>query len=103
MLSKKLVIAMLFGLMLAAGTAMAGGDVAHGKELSANCVDCHGDAGLGDDEVPAIAGMDAAAHAKMLNDFKSGAVESEMNDYVGDLSDQDINDLAAYYATLPGK
>jgi len=103
MLIKKLVIAMLFGLVLTAGTAMAGGDAERGKELSADCVDCHGDAGLGDDEVPAIAGMDAAEHAKMLNDFKSGAVESEMNDYVGDLTEQDILDLAAYYATLPGK
>jgi len=97
------VIAMMFGLMLAAGTALAGGDPAHGKELSADCADCHGDMGLGDEEVPAIAGMDAAAQAKMLQDFKSGAVESEMNDYVGDLSDQDILDLAAYYATLPAK
>jgi len=103
MLSKKLVIAMMFGSMLVAGTALAGGDAAHGKELSADCVDCHGDAGLGDEEVPAIAGMDPAEQAKMLNDFKSGAVESEMNDYVGDLSDQDILDLAAYYATLPAK
>jgi len=103
MLSKKLVIAMMFGSMLAAGTALADGNVEHGKELSADCVDCHGDAGLGDEEVPAIAGLDAAAHAKMLSDFKSGAVESEMNDYVGDLSEQDILDLAAYYATLPAK
>ncbi len=101
MLSKKLIVAMMFGLMLAAGTAMAGGDAANGKVLSADCADCHGDMGLGDEEVPAIAGMDAAEQAKMLADFKSGAVESEMNDYVADLSDQDILDLAAYYATLP--
>jgi cytochrome c553 len=103
MLNKKLVIAMMFGLMMAAGTALAGGDVEHGKELSADCADCHGDMGLGDEEVPAIAGMDAAEMTKMMNDFKSGSVESEMNDYVGDLSDQDIMDLAAYYATLPAK
>jgi len=103
MLTRKLIIALMFVLLMAAGAAQAGGDAANGKVLSAECVDCHGDMGLGDDEVPGIAGMDAAEHAKKLNDFKSGAVESEMNDYVGDLSDQDILDLAAYYATLPAK
>ena len=101
MLSKNLIVAMLFGLMLAAGTAMAAGDAANGKVLSADCADCHGDMGLGDEEVPGIAGMDAAEQAKKLTDFKSGAVESEMNDYVSELSEQDILDLAAYYATLP--
>lgn len=103
MLSKKLIIAMMFALMLAAGSAQADGDVANGKALSVDCADCHGDDGLGDEEVPGIAGMDAAAHAKKLADFKSGAIESEMADYVGDLSEQDMLDIAAYYATLPGK
>jgi len=102
MLSKKLIVAMMFVLMLAAGAVQAGGDAANGKVLSSDCADCHGDMGMGDEEVPAIAGMDAAEHAKKLNDFKAGAVDSEMNDYVSELSDQDILDLAAYYATLSG-
>ena len=102
MLNKKLVVAIMFGLMLAAGTALAGGNAENGKVLSSDCADCHGEMGLGDEEVPAIAGMDAAEHAKKLTDFKSGTVESEMNDYVGELSEQDIADLAAYYASLPG-
>ena len=101
MLTKKLMIAMMFVLMLAAGSVQAGGDVAKGAELASDCADCHGDDGKGDEEVPGIAGMDAAEHAKQLADFKSGAVESEMADYVGDLSEQDMADIAAYYATLP--
>jgi len=103
MLTRRLLIAFLFVLMMVAGTAQAGGDAANGKVLSADCVDCHGDDGLGDEEVPAIAGMDEAEQIKKMTDFKSGAVESEMNDYVGDLSEQDIADIAAYYASLPGK
>ncbi len=50
--------------------------------------------------------MDAAEHAKALADFKSGAREDEeedMVDSVEDLSEQDMADLAAYYATLSGK
>jgi cytochrome c553 len=102
MLTKKLIIAMMFVLMLAAGSVQAGGDAARGAELAVDCADCHGDDGKGDEDVPAIAGMDAAEHAKALADFKSGAVESEdMIDYAEDLSEQDMADIAAYYATLP--
>ena len=103
MLTKKLVIAMMFILMLAAGSAQAGGDAANGAELAVDCADCHGDDGMGDEDIPKIAGMDAAKHAKALADFKSGAVESEdMADYTEDLSEQDMADIAAYYATLSG-
>jgi cytochrome c553 len=102
MLTKKLSIARRFVLMRAAGSVQAGGDAARGAELAVDCADCHGDDGKGDEDVPAIAGMDAAKHAKALADFKSGAVESEdMIDYAEDLSEQDMADLAAYYATLP--
>ena len=102
MLTRKLIIALMFVLMMIAGVAQAGGDAANGKVLSADCADCHGEDGMGDEDVPGIAGMDAAEHAKKLADFKSGAVDSEMNDYVGELSEQDMADLAAYYATLSG-
>lgn len=106
MLSKKLIIAMMFILMLAAGSAQAGGDAANGKALAEACADCHGDDGMGDEDFPAIAGMDAAEHSKALADFKSGARPDEdemMVDAVVDLSEQDMADLAAYYATLPGQ
>jgi len=106
MLTKKLIIAMMFILMLAAGSAQAGGDAARGAELAVDCADCHGDDGLGDEDIPAIAGMDAAKQLKELMDFKSGAREDEeedMVDSVADLSEQDMADLAAYFATLPGK
>jgi cytochrome c553 len=103
MLTNKLLIAMMFVLMLAVGGVQAGGDAARGAELASDCAGCHGDDGKGDEDIPGLAGMDAAEHAKKLADYKSGAVDSEMADYVGDLSEQDMSDLAAYYATLPGK
>lgn len=105
MLTKKLIIAMMFILMLAVGGVQAGGDAARGQELAVDCADCHGDDGLGDEDIPAIAGMDAAEQLKELMDFKSGAREDEeedMVDSVEDLSEQDMADLAAYYATLAG-
>ena len=103
MLTKKLLIAMMFILLLAAGGVQAGGDAARGAELATDCADCHGADGHGDEDMPALAGMDAAEHAQKLADYKSGALEGEMADYVGDLSEQDMADLAAYYATLPAK
>jgi cytochrome c553 len=104
MLSKKLIIAMMFILMLAAGSAQAGGDAAKGAELAADCADCHGDDGLGDEDVPAIAGMAADEQLKELMAFKSGArVDEDMMYAVEDFNEQALADIAAYYATLPGK
>ena len=105
MLNKNLMITLMFAMMLAASAALAGGDAAKGEELAVDCADCHGDDGLGDEDVPGIAGMDAAAHLKELMDFKSGAREDEEENMiysVEDLSEQDMADLAAYYATLAG-
>ena len=105
MLTKKLIIAAMFMLMLLAGSVQAGGDPAKGEELALDCADCHGDDGLGDEDVPAIAGMDAADQVKELMAFKSGEREDEeedMVDSVEDLSEQDMADLAAYFSSLPG-
>ena len=103
MLTKKLIVAMMFILMLVAGGVQAGGDAVMGAELAADCAGCHGDDGMGDEDIPEIAGMDAAKLAKALTDFKSGAVEGEDMTYIAaGLSDQDIADVAAYYATLSG-
>jgi len=94
---------MMFVPMLAAGGVQAGGDATRGGELASDCSDCHGANGQGDEDIPALAGMDAAEHAQILAAYQSGAIEGDMTDYVADLSEQDIADLAAYYATLPSE
>lgn len=106
MLSKKLMVAVLVSLMLNAAGVLASGNAANGKSLSGDCTNCHGAEGWGDEDIPAIAGMDAAKIAKELADFKSGARVDEdemMFDFVADLSEQDMADLAAYFSSLPGK
>ena len=103
MLTKKLIIAALFAMLMAAGAVQAGGDAANGEALSEDCAGCHGDDGKGDDEIPALAGMDEATHVAALKGFASGEREDEsgmMADYAADLSEQDMADLAAYYASL---
>ena len=104
-MTTRLMIAMLFVLMLAAGSIQAGGDATRGAELAADCADCHGDDGMGDEDNPKLAGMDEAAFVDALKGYKSGEREDEsgmMADYAVDLSDQDMADLAAYYKSLGG-
>lgn len=106
MLIKKLIIAAMFLLLLVAGSLQAGGDPAKGQELAVDCADCHGDDGLGDEDIPGIAGLDKGYHVEQLMAFKSGERLDEdemMLDYVADLSDQDMADLAAYFASLPAE
>lgn len=98
------IIILMFVSFLSTGSALAGGDVSRGQALAEGCADCHGDKGLGDDEFPAIAGMDEADMRKALTDFKSGERVDEyemMVETAADLNEQDIADLAAYFATLP--
>ena len=49
---------------------------------------------------PALAGKPEADLVKALKDFKSGRVNSVMHGLAASLSDQDIENLAAYYASL---
>jgi cytochrome c553 len=104
-MTTRLIIALAFALMLAAGSALAGGDAARGQELSVDCVDCHGEDGKGDDETPAIAGMDEAEHIAALKAFASGERIDEtemMGDIAKELSEEDMACLAAYYKSLGG-
>jgi cytochrome c553 len=99
----RLIIALTFVLLLAAGPVQAGGDAARGQELAVDCADCHGEDGMGDEDNPAIAGMDEAEHIAALKAFKSGErvdEEEMMTMYAEDLSEQDMADLAAYYKSL---
>lgn len=107
-MSKSLIFATLFVAMLAtAGAVQAGGgDAAKGEALSVDCADCHGADGKGDDTTPKIAGLEEAYFVEQLQAYKSGARQDPsetMPMYTEDLSDQDMADLAAYYASLPAE
>jgi cytochrome c553 len=63
---------------------------------------CHGPRGVSDAKTPNLAGQYAPAIYKQLRDFKSGARTNPiMNPLAENLSDQDMRDLAAFYAYLP--
>ena len=102
MLNKKLMFAILFAMMMTAGAAYAGGDAASGESLAEDCAGCHGDNGEGDEDSPPLAGLDEAYQIEQLKAFKSGERVDEgemMGMYAEDLSEQDMADLAAFYAS----
>ena len=79
------------------------GNAAHGKQLHGDCAGCHGDNGVTDTpDVPNLAGQDALYTFKQLADYKEGKRGSPiMGEAVKPLSEKDMADLAAFYASLP--
>lgn len=91
--------ALLFcvGLILTVSSAHAG-DASAGKSKSESCANCHGDTGKED---PPIAGMDEAKFIQEMKAYQSGERKSkQMMKATAGLSEADMADLAAYYATL---
>ena len=73
-----------------------------GKAKSALCAACHGPAGISVNPLwPNLAGQQQVYLAKQIRQFRDGErAEITMQPFVQNLSDQDIEDLAAYYASL---
>ena len=99
-MARRLTATIVFASFAIAGIAQAAGNAAAGKDKSAVCAGCHGDKGQGIAPNPALAGKPEADLVKALKDFKSGRVNSVMHGLTASLSDQDIENLAAYYASL---
>ena len=80
---------------------LAQGDAAAGQAKSALCATCHGNDGNSELAVnPKLAGQNASYMVKQLMDFKSGVRPSPtMAAMVLSLSDQDMQDIAAWYAS----
>ena len=76
--------------------------IGRGATLAQRCAICHGPQGVSDANSPNLAGQFAAVTYKELNDFKSGArVNVVMSPFANTMSNQDMLDVAAYYAYLP--
>jgi cytochrome c553 len=82
---------------------LARGNSSAGAEIAQACSGCHGTNGISSDAIiPNLAGQNAAAIYKQLEDFRSNKRDAAvMGVYVSPLSEQGLLDLAAYYASLP--
>ena len=87
--------------VLGLGAAQAA-DVAAGRQKSIRCVSCHGAEGISVHELwPNLAGQNREYLARQLRRFRKGTrTDPWMSPMARGLTDQDIEDLAAYFSTL---
>ncbi|MCL7745022.1 cytochrome c4 [Guyparkeria hydrothermalis] len=100
---------MLLGLTFLAGTAQAkteeAGSIKAGREATQTCAGCHGAKGNSPTPAfPSLAGQPAKYIAAQLEAYRSGERENAiMNGQASGLTDQQILDIAAYYAAQERK
>lgn len=99
----KLLISLLVTIGIT-GVAHAAGDATAGKGKTAVCGACHGADGNSPVAMfPKLAGQNESYLVKQMSDIKSGARPVvEMTGLLDALSDQDIADIAAYFAKQNG-
>lgn len=105
-MKKTIITAMALGLGLLTVEAWAidKGDPVRGKQLSTTCAACHGADGNGTvPEFPRIAGQYADYMVHAMKAYKSGErTNPVMVGIVAGLSEQDIEDLAAFFSRQKG-
>lgn len=100
---KKLLSAVVMGVAVAAsGAALAAGDAAAGKAKAGTCAGCHGASGVSNNPLwPNLAGQKDAYLVKQMKAFRDGTrSDPMMSPMAKPLSDDDINNLAAYFSSL---
>lgn len=88
--------------LLLGTSAHADGNATAGRQKALQCQTCHGLDGMSKlPEAPNLGGQPEIYLVKSLNDFRRGIRKNDMMSIVvQQLSDQDVADLAAYYAAI---
>jgi cytochrome c553 len=102
---RKIAIGLVIGMGLFSGQALAAGDVAAGKAKAAVCAACHGADGIAMiPGYPNLKGQNEQYLVSSINAYKNkernGGLAAVMQAQAALLSDADIANLAAYYASL---
>ena len=89
--------------LIGAPPAAADGDAKAGRQKALQCQTCHGLDGQSKlPDAPNLAGQTEVYLVKALKDYRGGARKNDMMSLVvRNLKDEDIADLAAYYAAIP--
>lgn len=84
--------------------ALGAGNIEAGRALAVSCAACHGaDGNPTDPQYPRLSGQYRDYLQQSLLQYKNGQRKNAiMAGFVQPLSSQDIADLAAYFASLPG-
>ena len=100
---KFLLVVLIFSVL--PQTSLAIGDSVEGRKKAQACLTCHrkGNAVLGEN-TPIISGQYQDYLINALRDYRSGWRQHPvMNDLAATLSDQDIEDISAYYSGLKSR
>lgn len=99
---KNTIVLVLIGLLMS-GVAFAG-DAAKGKAKAAVCSACHGATGISSNPLwPNLAGQKEQYLAVAIKAYRDGKREdANMAPMVSTLTDEEIADLAAYFAQQKG-
>lgn len=101
---KTLLLAQALLLMVLPLSLQARGNPADGQRKTQVCEACHGTTGESvDPSYPNLAGQHESYIIKALSDYRSGRRKhAVMEGFAGSLSNQDIEDLAAWYSQQQG-
>jgi cytochrome c553 len=103
-MTNKIVLALGFLCLPFVASGQSTGDPVAGRQKTQMCAGCHGIEGYRTAfpevySVPRLGGQHAAYLVKALQEYKSGErTHPSMHAIASSLSDQDMADLAAYYA-----
>lgn len=99
------VISLAATLAFASTQLCASGNVQDGKQKATTCFACHGaDGNSVDPQYPRLAGQYNLYLQQVLHEYKNGQRNNPiMKGMVATLSDQDIEDVATYFSSLPSK
>jgi len=91
-------------LACAPGLTLARGDAVTGQSKSVACHACHGATGQSTQpQYPKLGGQQQSYLNKALHDYREGKRNNAiMNGFASGLSDTDIEDIAAWYASQRG-
>ena len=98
----KSALAASLAFILLGTSAHAAGNIAAGRQKALQCQTCHGLDGMSKlPEAPNIGGQPEIYLEKSIDEFRKGIRKNDMMSIVvQQLSDQDVADLAAYYAAI---
>ncbi|MBT4523058.1 MAG: cytochrome c [Halieaceae bacterium] len=99
----KLFLTLVVGMLCVSLSTVRAGGLEAGREKSVTCAACHGAVGISPNTAwPNLAGQQKAYLVKQMKDFRDGKrIDPWMSPMAKPLSDEDIEDLAAFYNSLP--
>lgn len=98
-----MMISALAGMLITSSVVLADDQTEFGEYLSTSCVTCHQLSGA-DNGIPAIVGWDKEAFVEVMLSYKTKERENKaMQTIATPLSREDMEALAAYFATIQPK